>query len=57
MEGNKNVDVQKIMPNIKTHHGRPLDKSVVEDDVKRLIKTRFFINVEPRYGARRTAAS
>ena len=29
--------------------GRPLDKSTVEDDVKRLTKTHQFINVEPRY--------
>ena len=52
IEGNKAVDSHKILPHIKTPHGRPLDKSIVEDDVKRLTKTHQFINVEPRYERR-----
>ncbi|HEY1603547.1 MAG TPA: BamA/TamA family outer membrane protein [Pirellulales bacterium] len=49
VEGNKAVGLQKISPHIKTRPGRPLDKSTVEDDVKRLTKTHQFISVEPRY--------
>ncbi len=47
--GNKTVSTQKIMPSIKTRAGRPLDKSRVEEDVRALIKTHLFINVEPVY--------
>ncbi len=52
IEGNKAIETHKIMPHIKTRADRPLDKSTVEDDVKRLTKTHQFINVEPRYERR-----
>ena len=57
IEGNKAVETHKILPHIKTRAGRPLDKSMVEDDVKRLSKTHQFINVEPRYRAHAPTAA
>ena len=43
------VELHKISPFIKTRPGRPLDKTTVEDDVKRMMKSHQFISVEPRY--------
>lgn len=49
IEGNRHVTEQKILAIIKTRAGRPLDRSQVDEDVRKLLKSRMFINVEPRY--------
>jgi outer membrane protein insertion porin family len=49
IEGNRSVTDQKILAVIKTRPGRPLDRTQVDEDVRRLLKTHLFINVEPRY--------
>ncbi|MBI2826060.1 MAG: BamA/TamA family outer membrane protein [Planctomycetia bacterium] len=49
VEGNKTVTMQKIMAAISTRPGRPLNKTLVEEDVKKLIKTHWFVHVDPQY--------
>ena len=49
VEGNTAVGVDKIRPHLQTRRGRPLDFQVVEEDVRRLIRTRHFVNVKPYY--------
>jgi len=49
IEGNRNVQQQKILAIIKTRPGRGLDRNQVEEDVRKLLKTHLFINVDPRY--------
>ncbi|MGA2034342.1 MAG: POTRA domain-containing protein [Thermoguttaceae bacterium] len=46
VEGNHTVKLEKILPHIYTRAGRPYDKDVVQEDVRRLSKTRWFVNVQ-----------
>jgi len=41
--------VAEIIRQIHTRPGRPFDPEVIEDDVRRLYKTRKFVKVTPRY--------
>lgn len=47
--GNQTVTMQKIGPLIKTRPGRPFDPQMIEEDVRRLTKSRLFISVDPVY--------
>jgi outer membrane protein insertion porin family len=47
--GNEAVPLHMIVPNIRTRAGRPFDLQQVEDDVRRLTKSRKFVNVTTRY--------
>jgi len=49
IEGNRAVTEQKILAIMKTRPNRPLDRTQVEEDVRKLLKSKLFINVEPRY--------
>jgi outer membrane protein insertion porin family len=40
------MPVEKIKPFIRTREGRPFDKDVVEEDVRRLDSSKMFVNVE-----------
>ena len=45
--GNKSLSLEKILPSIHTRAGRAFDQELVDEDVKRLISTRQFIDVKP----------
>ena len=47
--GNEAVPLHKIAPHIRTRAGRVFDANQVEDDVRRLSKTRQFVNVTTTY--------
>lgn len=46
IEGNKQYPFEKIVPYLRTRPGRPFSKKILEDDVRRLIYSRMFVNVE-----------
>jgi outer membrane protein assembly factor BamA len=45
ISGNKALPLDKILPQIKTRPGRPLDLELVKEDVRRLDHTHQFLNV------------
>ncbi|OHB67870.1 MAG: hypothetical protein A2V70_03285 [Planctomycetes bacterium RBG_13_63_9] len=47
LEGNLTVPKEKILSHIRTRVGRAFELEVIEEDVRRLNRTRYFINVEP----------
>ncbi|MBI3469138.1 MAG: hypothetical protein HY000_39540, partial [Planctomycetes bacterium] len=47
VEGNETVPLHKVMTDIRTRPGRPLDITVLEEDVKRL--NRRFVDARPVY--------
>lgn len=49
VQGNATIKPERIRPHVKCRKGRPLDKQQVEEDVKRLLATRMFVAVRPRY--------
>jgi len=46
VEGNRTIPTAKILPKIRTRAGRPFDPDMVVEDVRRLNRTRMFVNVE-----------
>ena len=46
IEGNHQYSFEKIVPYLKTRPGRQFSKKILEDDVRRLIYSRMFVNVE-----------
>lgn len=44
--GNKSLSLEKILPHIRTRAGRPFDLELIEEDVRRLDHTRWFVNVK-----------
>ena len=44
--GNKSLPLEKITPFIRTRAGRPFDKDMVEEDVRRLDSSKMFVNVK-----------
>ena len=44
--GNKSIPLAKILPEIKTRVGRQFDLEMISEDVRRLDRTRMFVNVE-----------
>lgn len=46
IEGNHQYTFEKIVPYLKTRPGRQFSKKILEDDVRRLIYSRMFVNVE-----------
>ena len=47
--GNQHVSLQKITKEIHTRAGRPFDSQLIEEDVRRLTKTRLFVSVDTTY--------
>lgn len=47
VEGNESVSVDQVLAKLRTRAGREFDERVVEDDVARLIRTRWFADVRP----------
>lgn len=47
--GNKGVSLHKIAPHIKTRAQRGFDRQMIEEDVRRLNRTRLFVNVDVKY--------
>ena len=47
IEGNEHFPVEKIVRYIHTRAGRPYDPDVVAEDVRRLMHTRMFVDVQP----------
>jgi outer membrane protein insertion porin family len=45
VRGNKSLPLSKILPSIRTRPGRPFSLELIEEDVRRLDRTRLFINV------------
>ncbi|MGQ9576278.1 MAG: POTRA domain-containing protein [Thermoguttaceae bacterium] len=45
--GNEQFPAEKIVRHIHTRPGRPYDPEVVEEDVRRLMHTRMFVDVRP----------
>lgn len=45
--GNDRVSLAKILPSIQTRAGRPFDQELLEDDVRRLHRTGWFVRVNP----------
>lgn len=46
IEGNRQYSFERILPYLKTRPGRPFSKQVLENDVRGLIRSRMFTNVE-----------
>ncbi|MBR0237331.1 MAG: BamA/TamA family outer membrane protein [Thermoguttaceae bacterium] len=46
IEGNQQYSFEKIVPYLQTRPGRQFSKKILEDDVRRLIYSRMFVNVE-----------
>ena len=44
--GNQDVPLEKIVPHIQTRPNRPYDPARVQEDIRRLNRTRWFITVE-----------
>ncbi len=53
--GNKQNAFEKILPILKTRPGRPFSKQLLEDDVRRLIYSRMFTDVQTYFKETRTA--
>lgn len=49
VEGNETTAIERIRPYVRTRNGRPLDPQLVEEDVRRLHSSRFFVDVRPVY--------
>lgn len=49
VEGNNNTSIDRIRPYVRTRKGRPLDPRLVEEDVRRLHSSRYFVDVRPDY--------
>jgi len=47
IEGNHTIPTAEILPKIRTRAGRPYDDAMVVEDVRRLNRSRMFVNVEP----------
>jgi outer membrane protein insertion porin family len=47
VEGNKKVLLRKIEPFVKTRPGKPYNLDTIKADVRRLIATRLFVDVQP----------
>jgi outer membrane protein insertion porin family len=47
--GNQHVKLDKITHEIHTRAGRPFDPQMIEEDVRRLTKTRLFVSVDTTY--------
>ncbi len=47
--GNQAVAIEKIQRSIHTRSGRPFDMETVEEDVRRLTRTRLFVDVKPSH--------
>ena len=47
--GNQHVKLDKITQEIHTRAGRPFDPQMIEEDVRRLTKTRLFVSVDTTY--------
>ncbi len=49
VQGNKSLPLSKILPHIRTRAGRPFDRELIEEDVRRLDHTHMFVNVRTWY--------
>lgn len=49
IRGNKAVPVEKILPHVHTRKGRPFSAEKLEEDVRRLYKTRMFVTIKTSY--------
>ncbi len=49
IDGNKDVPLEQIAPLIRNAPGRALDGTIVQEDIRRLNRTRKFINVRTEY--------
>jgi outer membrane protein insertion porin family len=47
--GNASITEEQLRGKITSRAGRPLDRKVVEDDLKRLLATSWFTTVRPKY--------
>jgi outer membrane protein insertion porin family len=47
--GNRNIRRERIAPLIRTRPNRPFDPQVVEEDVRRLMRSKLFSSVRPLY--------
>lgn len=47
--GNKLNSFEKILPYLKTRPGRPFSKKILEDDVRRLLRSRLFTMATPYF--------
>jgi outer membrane protein insertion porin family len=47
--GNQSVKLQRISPMIRTRSGRNYDPDIIEDDVRKLNKSRMFVSVNTSY--------
>jgi outer membrane protein insertion porin family len=49
IDGNRDVPLEKIRPHISTRPGRAFDERVVQEDIRRLNRTRQFLSVRVDY--------
>jgi len=47
VEGNRAIKSEKVFQHIRTRKGRPFTMSLIEEDVRRLIRTGLFVDVKP----------
>jgi len=49
ISGNESIPLEKILPHIRTRKGRDFDVEQVQEDVRRLDRTRLFVDVKTYY--------
>jgi outer membrane protein insertion porin family len=47
IEGNKQLTREKLLAYVRTRPGRPFDQTTIEEDVRRLNRSRMCVNVKP----------
>lgn len=47
VEGNQNISRERLLAHIRTRPGRPFDPTIIEEDVRRLNRSRLCMNVRP----------
>ena len=49
IRGNRAIPVEKILPHVHTRKGRPFSAEKLEEDVRRLYKSRMFVTIKTSY--------
>lgn len=47
IEGNQSISRERLLAHIRTRPGRPFDPTIIEEDVRRLNRSRLCVNVRP----------
>ncbi len=47
IEGNQSISRERLLAHVRTRPGRPFDPTIIEEDVRRLNRSRLCVNVRP----------